>query len=152
MLPDKPEKEYCEESVTAYDLIRREVKFGSTVVINFICKKCGWECEEYPENTGAFKHTRPFVNNVEKVAAQTELTSPRDFIEILVEPNRGMKDWVTEYFNRRHIIRIYPRTIIKMGVPDHETGWFIGYGSASYDELRIHPDSVGDLLKFIKEG
>lgn len=73
-----------------------------------------------------------------------ELTTRSDFIELqckdITYAGDELEDWKVLHVNRRHIA----------WVDEQEQRMLYGLGQSAL--ALIHPDSVQDLLKFIKEG
>ncbi len=141
MLPNKPAKDYCAPSIGYEDVI----EYNRNGAIRLVCCRCRWVIEShgtddrYETFLTRFRHLYPLP---QEVVVGNELTTRPDFIEIKSKRTEGSYNrYETQIINRNYIISFSTmHNLLKIDEKEQ------------IQERLVHPDSVEDLLNFIKEG
>ncbi len=152
MLPNKPAKDYCEANVGIENVV---LYYGKMA-----CKKCRYylvEVSKMADGVRVFAHARAIppkarVSHLELLLEDTAyplqtLTTRSDFIELRV--SNVAYDVAGETLDKEYFTFIFRhKNLVSVAIDENKETWI----SYNKETLAIHPDSVQDLLNFIKEG
>ncbi len=145
MLPNKLANESCDDYVSKEHIAKYRIGISEDTIP--VCMGCGWEMEQ-DGISGLYTHVKHLIGGIKGAFEPVELTTRPDFIELVVslilysaDGETLEKEYFTFIFRHKDLVSV---TIAESGEAS------ICY--RKNEALFVHPDSVEDLLKFIKEG